>query len=213
MAFFREMKIVDLVEVLEKCQPALKKKIFKDWEPKWPSIEKLDWLDWDIWTRLDEQRKGRECIIPDIPRTYHFSVGSHVSESFQKRYFQNKSLNHQTGIRFDRSKLTKSGYEKTLTDLITAAKVIDHSKKPCVDNDFIPTTTSSLFVVYIKCRQVADCVTWLKIAKCFRIWDQNVRGYHQGVWRLWIKGSHVVFVSNLSPHFKHKPLKVVPLEL
>lgn len=30
--------------------------------------------DWDMWMRMPEQRKGRECIIPDISRSYHFGI-------------------------------------------------------------------------------------------------------------------------------------------
>lgn len=27
-----------------------------------------------MWMRMPEQRKGRECIIPDISRSYHFGI-------------------------------------------------------------------------------------------------------------------------------------------
>lgn len=30
--------------------------------------------DWDMWMRMPEQRKGRECIIPDVSRSYHFGI-------------------------------------------------------------------------------------------------------------------------------------------
>uniref|UniRef100_A0A8W8HQ58 Alpha-1,3-mannosyl-glycoprotein 2-beta-N-acetylglucosaminyltransferase n=1 Tax=Magallana gigas TaxID=29159 RepID=A0A8W8HQ58_MAGGI len=48
----------------------LKKKLFKDeLEKQWPSSDK-QW-DWDMLMRLPTVRKNRECIIPDISRTYH----------------------------------------------------------------------------------------------------------------------------------------------
>ncbi len=51
-------------------------------EPKWPK-EDLLW-DWDMWMRMDENRKGRECIIPDVSRTYHFGAsGVNVYDYFQ----------------------------------------------------------------------------------------------------------------------------------
>lgn len=30
--------------------------------------------DWDMWMRMPEQRRGRECIIPDVSRSYHFGI-------------------------------------------------------------------------------------------------------------------------------------------
>ena len=38
-------------------------------------------------------RKDRECIIPDISRTYHFgSKGLNINPYFQELYFQKHSL-------------------------------------------------------------------------------------------------------------------------
>lgn len=27
-----------------------------------------------MWMRMPEQRRGRECIIPDVSRSYHFGI-------------------------------------------------------------------------------------------------------------------------------------------
>lgn len=34
----------------------------------------LQLWDWDMWMRMPEQRKGRECVIPDVSRSYHFGI-------------------------------------------------------------------------------------------------------------------------------------------
>lgn len=53
-------------------------------QSKWPSADKL-W-DWDMWMRMPEQRRNRECIIPDISRTFHFGAsGMNVYDYFQVR--------------------------------------------------------------------------------------------------------------------------------
>jgi len=50
--------------------------------------------DWDMWMRLPEVRKGRECIIPDISRTYHFGAsGLNMNSYFQDVYFKKHSFN------------------------------------------------------------------------------------------------------------------------
>ncbi len=50
--------------------------------------------DWDMWMRLDEIRKGRECIVPDVSRTYHFgSSGLNMNSYFQDVYFKKHAFN------------------------------------------------------------------------------------------------------------------------
>lgn len=50
--------------------------------------------DWDMWMRLPDIRKGRECIIPDVSRTYHFgSSGLNMNSFFQDSYFKKHSMN------------------------------------------------------------------------------------------------------------------------
>jgi hypothetical protein len=50
--------------------------------------------DWDMWMRLPEVRKGRECVIPDVSRTYHFGAsGLNMNSYFQDVYFKKHSFN------------------------------------------------------------------------------------------------------------------------
>lgn len=38
-----------------------------------------------MWMRTDDIRKDRECIIPDVSRTFHFgSSGLNVNDYFQQ---------------------------------------------------------------------------------------------------------------------------------
>ena len=53
----------------------------------------LQQWDWDMWMRTPMIRRDRECIIPDISRTYHFgSKGLNINPYFQELYFQKHSL-------------------------------------------------------------------------------------------------------------------------
>ena len=96
----------------------LKRSLYKnELEPIWPGPEAR--FDWDIWLRMDGNRKGRECIIPDISRTYHFGAkGLNVNDLFQKYYFKTRVLNRKTGQKFDIEKMKKDNYEKELERLI-----------------------------------------------------------------------------------------------
>lgn len=89
-------------------------------EAKWPGPN--DYWDWDIWMRMDHIRKGRECIIPDVSRTYHFGAkGLNVDISFQKKYFKRRALNMKYGIKFDVGKMKKKEYEEEVHRLLRLA--------------------------------------------------------------------------------------------
>ncbi|GFG36124.1 hypothetical protein Cfor_01378, partial [Coptotermes formosanus] len=40
-----------------------------------------------------------------------------------------------------------------------------------------------------------DFVTWLQVAKCFKIWDLDARGYHKSMWRMHMKGSEMLVIG------------------
>ena len=45
-------------------------------------------------------RKGRECVIPDVSRTYHFgSTGINMNSYFQDNYFKKHAFNVQEHVR------------------------------------------------------------------------------------------------------------------
>jgi beta-1,2-N-acetylglucosaminyltransferase len=61
-------------------------------EQSWPTPEKL-W-DWDMWMRLPDIRRQRECVVPDVSRTYHFgSSGLNMNSYFQDIYFKKHAFN------------------------------------------------------------------------------------------------------------------------
>uniref|UniRef100_A0A4W3I0J9 Protein O-linked-mannose beta-1,2-N-acetylglucosaminyltransferase n=1 Tax=Callorhinchus milii TaxID=7868 RepID=A0A4W3I0J9_CALMI len=190
----------------------LKKSLYKDeLEPKWPTPEKL-W-DWDIWLRMPEQRKGRECIVPDISRSYHFGiVGLNMNGYFHEAYFKKHKLNTVPNVQFKNvDRLKKDSYETEIHKLLSEAKVLDHSKNPCEDS-FIPDTEGKIYVMYIKMEQETDFTTWTELAKCLHIWDLDVRGNHKGMWRLFRKKNHLLVVGTpASPYSLKKPTSVTPI--
>ncbi|XP_020385883.2 protein O-linked-mannose beta-1,2-N-acetylglucosaminyltransferase 1 [Rhincodon typus] len=192
----------------------LKKSLYKDeLEPKWPTPEKL-W-DWDMWVRMPEQRKGRECIIPDVSRSYHFGiVGLNMNGYFHEAYFKKHKFNTVPNVQLKNvDSLKKDAYEIEIYKLISEAKVLDHSKNPCEDS-FIPDTEGKVYIMYIKMEQEADFTTWTQLAKCLHIWDLDVRGNHKGMWRLFRKKNHLLVVGTpFSPYSSKKSVSITPIYL
>ncbi|XP_013404998.1 protein O-linked-mannose beta-1,2-N-acetylglucosaminyltransferase 1-like [Lingula anatina] len=191
----------------------LKKKLYKEeLESKWPTPEKL-W-DWDMWMRMPGQRKDRECIIPDVSRTFHFgSVGLNMNPYFQESYFSRHKMNTQAKVKLKAiDKMKKDEYEKLLHDIIQRATVLDHSVDPC-NESFIPDVKADVtHVLYIKMDHASDFSTWKGIAKCLKLWDLDIRGFHKSTWRLFQKGNPFIVVGTpAAPYSKYKPAEVVPL--
>ncbi|KAF7711838.1 protein O-linked-mannose beta-1,2-N-acetylglucosaminyltransferase 1 [Silurus meridionalis] len=192
----------------------LKKTLYKDeLEPKWPTPEKL-W-DWDMWMRMPEQRKGRECVIPDVSRSYHFGiVGLNMNGYFHEVYFKKHKFNTVPNVQMRNiDGLKKDAYEVEIQNLLREAEVLDHSKNPCEDS-FIPDTEGKTYVMFIKMEQETDTSTWTELAKCLHVWDLDVRGYHRGLWRHFRKKNHVLVVAvPISPYSTRKPAHVTPIHL
>ncbi|MBN3302274.1 PMGT1 acetylglucosaminyltransferase, partial [Amia calva] len=192
----------------------LKKSLYKDeLESKWPTPEKL-W-DWDMWMRMPEQRKGRECIIPDISRSYHFGIiGLNMNGYFHEVYFKKHKINTVPNVQLKNvDGLKKDAYEAEIQRLLGEAEVLDHTKNPCEDS-FIPDTEGRTYVMYIKMEQETDTATWTELAKCLHVWDLDVRGNHRGLWRLFRKRNHVLVVAvPVSPYAVKKPAQLTPIHL
>uniref|UniRef100_A0A8I6AHV0 Protein O-linked-mannose beta-1,2-N-acetylglucosaminyltransferase n=1 Tax=Rattus norvegicus TaxID=10116 RepID=A0A8I6AHV0_RAT len=192
------------VETMPGLGWVLRKSLYKEeLEPKWPTPEKL-W-DWDMWMRMPEQRRGRECIIPDVSRSYHFGiVGLNMNGYF-----------HVSGVGDVDSGayLKKEAYEVEIHRLLSEAEVLDHSKDPCEDS-FLPDTEGHTYVAFIRMEKDDDFTTWTQLAKCLHIWDLDVRGNHRGLWRLFRKKNHFLVVGvPASPYSVKKPPSVTPIFL
>uniref|UniRef100_A0A8C5FYV0 Protein O-linked-mannose beta-1,2-N-acetylglucosaminyltransferase n=1 Tax=Gouania willdenowi TaxID=441366 RepID=A0A8C5FYV0_GOUWI len=182
----------------------LKKSLYKDeLEPKWPTPEKL-W-DWDMWMRMPEQRKGRECIIPDVSRSYHFGIiGLNMNGYFHEVYFKKHKFNTVPNVQLRNvDSLKRDAYEAQIQNLLREAEVLDHSKNPCEDS-FVPDSEGKSYVMFIRMETETDTSTWTELAKCLHVWDLDVRGNHKGLWRLFRRKNHILVVAvPISPYSIH----------
>ena len=50
--------------------------------------------DWDMWMRLPMVQQGRECLVPEVSRTFHFgSTGAHLTGYFHANFYAHTSFN------------------------------------------------------------------------------------------------------------------------
>ncbi|GFS24644.1 protein O-linked-mannose beta-1,2-N-acetylglucosaminyltransferase 1 [Elysia marginata] len=193
----------------------LKRSLYKlELEPQWPTPEK-QW-DWDMWMRSSGIRKERECIIPDISRTYHFgSKGLNMNPYFQEVYFKKHSLQAEGDIKLkDVDRMKKDGYESLILELLAKAQPVNHTRSPC-EKTFIPSSLPEdiVLTIYIEMTSPTDFAVWKSLAKCLHIWDLDVRGFHRSMWRLFLSGHPVMVIGvPASPYSSSKPANVQPLK-
>ncbi|XP_065904713.1 protein O-linked-mannose beta-1,2-N-acetylglucosaminyltransferase 1-like isoform X2 [Dysidea avara] len=177
----------------------LKRSLYKEeLEKKWPG--KFEPLTWDGWMREPEQRKGRECIIPDVSRTFHFAPGTHIFPEQQKKYFETRSFNTLRRVSLKNvDRLTNEDYETFIHKLVSSAKLVDHNLTECSEG-LIPNKTADYYVIYLH----KNAAILVKLMECFQLWDIDVRGDHKNMWRFWYKENHILVVRcPLSPYCAH----------
>lgn len=216
----------------------LKRDLFeRELEPRWPSAEQPH--DWDMWIRTDAVRRGRECIIPDVSRTYHFgAVGTNINSYFQRQYFTKHAFalgafSSHTNQTFEGvDELEERKYEQHIKHLLSNARVIKPQTNSnntrsqldylCSLADAEPQQAVSSSsrkrrhnVIYVRMDDARDFANWLKLAKCWRIWDLDARGQHKSMWRLFVGGEPtlVVGVPASSEYARFKPHDVPAFEL
>jgi beta-1,2-N-acetylglucosaminyltransferase len=95
------------------------------------------------------------------------------------------------------------------------AKLLDHKKTPCSDlKNFVPNTRGKIYIFYISMNHKRDHQTWTNVARCFTIWDLDVRGFHKSLFRLWYKKNHIIVVGcPASKYCSLKPDNIVPIDM
>ena len=139
--------------------------------------------------RQVEQHQKRECLIPDIPRTYHqASRGNNLPAKYQDDYFSRKhkfeELSHPVKLS-NLDRLIASEYEDDMYRLVSNAHLVDHTKSPC-DKDFMKNASPEQnYVAYFRMSYDRAVDVYINIAKCLKIWDVDVRGFHKSSVRLY----------------------------
>ena len=112
--------------------------------------------------------------------------------------------------------MKKDQHEEIIRGLLESGTPVDHSRSPCEEN-FIPDPTQgseSAHIVYIRMDHATEYSTWKQVAKCFHLWDLDVRGVHNAMWRFFLKERPVLVVGvPASPYAKHMPPSITPIYL
>ena len=126
-----------------------------------------------------------------------------------------KELIEQGLLSLEIQYLVKETIIYVLVVVFREAKLLNHAKNPCSHlKDFVPDTEGKMYLFYLRMDTKTDFTTWSNVARCFRMWDLDARGFHKSTWRFWIKKNHIVAVGcPASEYCKNKPQELEPIYL
>lgn len=123
-------------------------------EDIWPEIS--DKVAWNDWLREQNSKTRKECIIPDIPRTYHFSSSKNkaLPASYQDDYFNRKDFLQSLEdypVEFDNvEQMFSDQYEDMMYKLVSSSLLVDHNISPC-SADFMKNADSrQTYIAYFR---------------------------------------------------------------
>jgi len=151
----------------------------KDHWPRWPST------GWDHWIRRGAGLRPRECVAPEVSRTFHFDEkGTNVKKSspLAKMLKNMATSNLPPGQLGNLSYLLRQEYEPRLKELISSAKVVERGQ---VSNTL--PTGHTYMVPYIR-------EDYAELAKKLDIFPSVPRTARRGLVITFAPWSHDVFL-------------------
>ncbi|XP_042860084.1 protein O-linked-mannose beta-1,2-N-acetylglucosaminyltransferase 1-like [Penaeus japonicus] len=164
----------------------LTRSLLEEIYPQWKSPDKEH--DWDVWLRSAEIRAGRECVVPDVSRTFHNGVvGAHINGVLTQSQFAGHAVTAEADVRLnDVDKMTMLEYEKYLYGILESDNIyyLNTTRHPC-SKAYVPRNfTDGPVVIFITMESNEQHGTWRKIASCLGVWHLDTRSHHRGLFRL-----------------------------
>ena len=94
------------------------------------------------------------------------------------------------------------------------AEILNYTRTSCKNaDDIIPNTRDKIYMIFIKMEKNNTESSWLGLAKCFKLWESEMRDFHNGLIRFWIKENHIIVIGSPESKYAHyKPEEIIPIE-
>ncbi|KAL7636347.1 UNVERIFIED_CONTAM: hypothetical protein RMT77_013106 [Armadillidium vulgare] len=173
--------------------------------PKWfpPSFK----IEWDYLLGTSIIQKDRECIIPDVNRSYHWASGGvHFSAFFSEVLYMSRTLNQNPNVVLKPlQRLIKENYEKEFINQIKRSKPVRYKTKFSLDK-FIGKR--KILAIYISRQNESDESSFRKFAEDLGIWIYDARDNHNNAWRIMYRNTTILVIGvPLSPYSSYMPKK------
>ncbi|KAK3865366.1 hypothetical protein Pcinc_029025 [Petrolisthes cinctipes] len=186
--------------------------LFEEIYDQWPSPNEKH--DWDVWLRSSAVRGSRECVVPDVSRTFHYGVsGEHIQGVLTHAHFTAHVITATPAIRLQNvHRMMQSEYEEDLHKTLEGDNVyfLNSTKHPCTRNYIPRNFTDGPVVVFISMTGSDNHLGWKKMGACLGVWNLDQRSHHHGLFslnlyttKLYIIGYPFSDYSYLKPWWVH----------
>ena len=95
------------------------------------------------------------------------------------------------------------------------ARTLNYAQNDCNNvDDIIPNTKGKVYVIFIKMEKNNKEESWLGLARCFKLWESEMRDFHSGLIRFWMKENHIIVIGSPDSKYAHyKPKEIIPIEI
>eukprot|EP00753_Platysulcus_tardus_P014372 PLAT4354.6.p2 GENE.PLAT4354.6~~PLAT4354.6.p2 ORF type:complete len:421 (+),score=204.01 PLAT4354.6:96-1265(+) len=178
----------------------LTRKLYKrELEARWPATH------WDHWMRQRKQHKGRECVFPEVPRTYHNGVqGTFMDRKTHDKLFAHIKYNTDASVRWQSdaavASVQQAAYDAALRAELTAAHSVASLE------ELRGELTADSYAVWYAAKPTRKGAHFKAIAAFFGLWHEFPRGAHSGLHRFYWRGKLMLLV-NTGTHADFRSLR------
>lgn len=163
-------------------------------EGAWPTEH------WDHWLRSPAVHQGRECLFPQVPRTYHNGVkGTFMDEATHNRYFKSIATNADPSVDWaaamrNRGKLSiQSAYEERVKGMVKGCRHVGSLSELFSSS---AANNSQLLCLWISTDINQDYnPPFEPVARLFGIWHEHKRGAHRGLHEFFFEGNYLLLLN------------------
>ncbi|XP_064103199.1 protein O-linked-mannose beta-1,2-N-acetylglucosaminyltransferase 1-like isoform X2 [Macrobrachium nipponense] len=178
--------------------------VLRDLLPKWLPSNVTH--DWDHFVSSDIIRRNRECVVPDVNRSYHGgATGLHLSASYAtEKDFLNRTYNTENDVSLmNLTRILQSEYETEMDDLLAHAHSFDLDE---FLEGRVHTEPGEVYALFVHQKDTSDNLSFRAAGDILNIWNRDARDAHQFTWRFTYNNATVLFVgvpaSKYSKHMK-----------
>uniref|UniRef100_A0A6A7FUW0 Alpha-1,3-mannosyl-glycoprotein 2-beta-N-acetylglucosaminyltransferase n=2 Tax=Hirondellea gigas TaxID=1518452 RepID=A0A6A7FUW0_9CRUS len=162
----------------------LTRTFFQEVTTEWDTLHQEH--DWDIWFRSPQIRRGRECVIPAVSRSFHYGItGAHVNGVLTLAHFSGHIVSAQEDVQFETQSMLQPEYEKQIYAALLDSSVVfmNSTLHPC-NKAYLPKNfTDGVLIIGFEMLTAEDYSSWGRLAGCNGLWNMDSRGHHNGLFR------------------------------
>ncbi|XP_068227740.1 protein O-linked-mannose beta-1,2-N-acetylglucosaminyltransferase 1-like [Palaemon carinicauda] len=178
--------------------------VLRDLLPKWLPSNVTH--DWDHFMSSAIIRRDRECVIPDINRSYHGgATGLHLSASYAtEKDFLNRTFNLLPSVTLmNLTRILLPEYEKEMEGLLKRARTFDLDE---IVEGRVNTEPGEVYALFVYQEDIGKNLAFRAVGDIFEIWNRDARDAHHFTWRFMYNNATILAVgfpaSKYSSHRK-----------